>query len=203
MLIVFTAAQKGSIPPTPSIHRLPRGLPGYLILFAPHAFAPQRQFQSRKPPSPLVFLPISTHFTATPVIPLSSPALQPTSIRSTSHLESRTFTSDLAGRLRALTPNHSGQRSPPTYYRGCWHVVSRGLLLWYRHFLRPIGQRFTSRNPSSLTRRCWVRLSPIAQYSPLLPPVGVWTVSQFQCGRSPSQVGYRSSPWWAVISPTS
>ena len=30
------------------------------------------------------------------------------------------------------------------------------------------------------------------------PPVGVWTVSQFQCGRSPSQVGYRSSPWWAV-----
>ena len=88
--------------PTPSIHRLQRGLPGYLILFAPHAFAPQRQFQSRKPPSPLVFLPISTHFTATPVIPLSSPALQPTSIQSTSHLESRTFTSDLAGRLRAL-----------------------------------------------------------------------------------------------------
>ena len=102
-----------------------------------------------------------------------------------------------------FTPNHSGQRLPPTYYRGCWHVVSRGFLLWYRHFLRPIGQRFTSRNPSSLTRRCWVRLSPIAQYSPLLPPVGVWTVSQFQCGRSPSQVGYRSSPWWAVISPTS
>ena len=88
--------------PTPSSHRLRRGLPGYLILFAPHAFAPQRQFQSRKPPSPLVFLPISTHFTATPVIPLSSPALQPTSIQSNSHLESRTFTPDLAGRLRAL-----------------------------------------------------------------------------------------------------
>ncbi len=93
---------EGVDPPTPSIHRLPRGLPGYLILFAPHAFAPQRQFQSRKPPSPLVFLPISTHFTATPVIPLSSPALQPTSIQSNSHLESRTFTPDLAGRLRAL-----------------------------------------------------------------------------------------------------
>ena len=25
-----------------------------------------------------------------------------------------------------FTPSHSGQRSPPTYYRGCWHVVSRG-----------------------------------------------------------------------------
>ena len=24
--------------------------------------------------------------------------------------------------------------------------------------------------------------SAIVQYSPLLPPVGVWTVSQFQCG---------------------
>ena len=41
------------------------------------------------------------------------------------------------------------------------------------------------------------------QYSPLLPPVGVWAVSQSQCGRSPSQVGYGSSPWWAVTSPTS
>ena len=63
-------------PPTPSDHRLPRGLPGYLILFAPHAFEPQRQLQSSKPPSPLVFLLISTHFTATLGIPLTSPALQ-------------------------------------------------------------------------------------------------------------------------------
>ena len=61
--------------PTPSSHRLRRGLPGYLILFAPHAFEPQCQFQSRKPPSPLVFLLISTHFTATLGIPLSSPVL--------------------------------------------------------------------------------------------------------------------------------
>ncbi len=51
--------------PTPSSHRLRRGLPGYLILFAPHAFEPQRQLPSSKPPSPLVFLLISTHFTAT------------------------------------------------------------------------------------------------------------------------------------------
>ena len=27
-----------------------------------------------------------------------------------------------------FTPNKSEQRSPPTYYRGCWHVVSRGFL---------------------------------------------------------------------------
>ena len=68
--------------PTPSIHRLRRGLPGYLILFAPHAFEPQRQSSSSKPPSPLVFLPISTHFTATLGIPLSSPALKSSSIQS-------------------------------------------------------------------------------------------------------------------------
>ena len=61
--------------PTPSIHRLPRGLPGYLILFAPHAFEPQCQLQSSEPPSPPVFLLISTHFTATLGIPLTPPAL--------------------------------------------------------------------------------------------------------------------------------
>ncbi len=64
-----------ALSPTPSIHRLRRGLPGYLILFAPHAFEPQRQLSSSKPPSPLVFLLISTHFTATLGIPLTPPTL--------------------------------------------------------------------------------------------------------------------------------
>ena len=93
-----------------------------------------------------------------------------------------------------FTPNKSGQRLPPTYYRGCWHVVSRGFLLGYRHY-RPQRQSFTTRRPSSLTRRCCIRVSPIVQYSPLLPPVGVWAVSQSQCGRSTSQSGYRSRSW--------
>src|SRR5258708_12395522 len=66
--------------PTSSTHRLQRGLPGYLILFAPHAFAPQRQLLSREPPSPPVFFPISTNFTSTLVIPPSSPVLQPSTI---------------------------------------------------------------------------------------------------------------------------
>ena len=88
--------------PTPSIHRLQRGLPGYLILFAPHAFAPQRQLLSRKPPSPLVFLLISTHFTATLGIPLSSPVLKIGSFRCSSEVKPRDFTSDLLTRLHAL-----------------------------------------------------------------------------------------------------
>ena len=70
----------GRKPPTPSVQRLQRGLPGYLIPFAPHAFAPQRQLRARETPSPPVFLQISTHFTATPGIPLSSPALKSGSI---------------------------------------------------------------------------------------------------------------------------
>ena len=93
---------QGVSPRTPSIHRLQRGLPGYLILFAPHAFAPQRQLMSSRPPSPLVFLPISTHFTATPGIPITSPALKLYSFQSNSSLEKRTSTPDLQSRLRAL-----------------------------------------------------------------------------------------------------
>ena len=30
-----------------------------------------------------------------------------------------------------FTPSDSGQRSLPTYYRGCWHVVSRSLFIRY------------------------------------------------------------------------
>ena len=47
--------------------------------------------------------------------------------------------------------------------------------------LRPVG-------PSSFTRHGWVRVASIAQYSLLLPPVGVWSVSQYQCGGPSSQI---------------
>ena len=88
--------------PTPSTHRLRRGLPGYLILFAPHAFEPQRQFQSRKPPSPLVFFLISTHFTATLGIPPASTSLKNSSFKCSLKVEPSGFTSDLPSRLRSL-----------------------------------------------------------------------------------------------------
>ena len=68
-LNAFAATQKGSIPPTSSGHRLRPGLPGYLIPFAPLAFASQRQLASRTSLSPRAFLPISTHFTAPPEVP--------------------------------------------------------------------------------------------------------------------------------------
>src|SRR6201988_2702662 len=92
----------GLRPPTSSAHRLRRGLPGYLILFAPHAFAPQRQYRSRWPPSPPVFFPISTNFTSTLGIPPSSPGLKRGSLKCSSWVEPRPFTPDLPSRLRAL-----------------------------------------------------------------------------------------------------
>ena len=62
--------------PAPSLHRLGRGLPGYLIPFATHAFVPQCQRQTSKLPSPLVFFSISTDFTPTPKIPLAPSGLK-------------------------------------------------------------------------------------------------------------------------------
>ncbi len=138
---------QGVSPRTPSIHRLQRGLPGYLILFAPHAFAPHRQLSSSHPPSPLVFFLISTHFTATQGIPMTSPILKTNSFKCSSEVKPRDFTSDLSARLHALYTSKSGQRLPPTYYRGCWHVVSRGLFSGYRLLLFPCQR---SLQPESL-----------------------------------------------------
>ena len=93
---------EGVRPPTPSNHRLQRGLPGYLILFATHAFVPQRQLKPSRPPSPLVFLPISTHFTATRGIPPASTSLKLYSFKCSLWVEPIDFTSDLQSRLRTL-----------------------------------------------------------------------------------------------------
>ncbi len=130
----LASTQTGTNLPTSNAHRLGLGLPEYLILFAPLAFVPQRQYHSREPPSQPVFLLISTHFTATPRIPLSllysslvvSSAVSPM-IGEISHLTHETA-------YAPFTPSKSEQRSPPLYYRGCWHRVSRGFLLGYYHF---------------------------------------------------------------------
>ena len=85
-----------------SIHRLGRGLPGYLILFDPHAFVPQRQLRTSDLPSPLAFRVISTHFTATPRVPVTPYALQLASIKGSSMVGPPDFTPDLTSRLRTL-----------------------------------------------------------------------------------------------------
>jgi hypothetical protein len=93
-----------------------------------------------------------------------------------------------------FTPSNSGQRLPPPSYRGCWHGVSRGFFAGYRHY-RPQQKEFTTRRPSSSTRRCSLRLAPIGENSLLLPPVGVWAVSQSQSAWSSSQTRDPSRAW--------
>ncbi len=51
----FSYGREGVQPPRPSAHRLRRGLPGYLIPFATHAFVPQRQDWPSGLSSPSVF----------------------------------------------------------------------------------------------------------------------------------------------------
>ncbi len=67
-----------------------------------HAFVPQRQYRASEPPSPLVFLRISTNFTSTLAVPLTSPELKIFSIKGSSGVELQDFTPDLKTRLRTL-----------------------------------------------------------------------------------------------------
>ncbi|MBA0785732.1 hypothetical protein Gotri_026038 [Gossypium trilobum] len=43
-------------------------------------------------------------------------------------------------------------------------------------------KKFTTRGPSTSTRHCSIRLSPIMENSSLQPLIKVWAVSQSQCG---------------------
>ena len=87
---------------TASIHRLLRGLPGYLILFDTHAFVHQRQTYPGKLPSQSEFCAISMHFTATRHIPPASLTLKTGSFNGNPTVEPQHFTADLPARLRTL-----------------------------------------------------------------------------------------------------
>ena len=92
----------GCLSPTTSHHRLLCGLPGYLILFDPRTFVPQRQSRPRQLPSRSVFCAISMHFTATWHIPPAPFALETPSINGSPPVEPGYFTADLRVRLRTL-----------------------------------------------------------------------------------------------------
>ena len=98
----FPTAGSPSASPLPSAHRLRPGLPGYLIPFAPLAFASQRQVGSRDALSPRAFLPISTHFTAPPEVPAPPTSLQAGRIGAPSPVEP----GDFSGR-RAVPPTRA------------------------------------------------------------------------------------------------
>ena len=88
--------------PTPSTHRLGRGLPGYLIRFAPHAFVSERQDTPSILPSLLAFYRVSTDFTPTHDIPDASEYLNPAGFKHGRRVKLCDFMPDLMGRLQTL-----------------------------------------------------------------------------------------------------
>ena len=182
-LHAFATAESPSASPLPSAHRLRLGLPGYLIPFAPLAFASQRQQTSRTSLSPRAFLPISTHFTAPPEVPDPPTSLQTGRFGTTSPVEPGAFSI-----RRSRPPTRALSPVIPNNVRTVRLTAAAGTNLARassrdRSSLRlpPPRQEFTTRRPSSSTRRRSVRLAPIAEDSRLQPPVGVWAVSQSQC----------------------
>ena len=157
---------------------------------------PVRRLRLRPSPRYLRISPLHLEFPS----PLrsSSPAVSsalPRLSRGLSHL------TDQAA-CAPFMPSDTEQHSHLPSYRGCWHGISRCFFTgssWARgvrpHTFGDPRKEFTTREPSSSTRRRFVTLSRIAKYSELQPPVGVRAVSQSRCGRSPSQAGYPSSPW--------
>ena len=137
--------------PTASAHRLRLGLEGYLIPFAPLALVPQCQSVAKQhgPAGRLRHRCSSRDLRISPLhreFPLPLPhSSQPVSTAApglSPGIERWTW----AATYGPFTPNHSGQRLHPPYYRGCWHGVSRCLFLRYRQnffsekrSLRPTG----------------------------------------------------------------
>ncbi len=146
ILNALATALHGSIRTAPSIHRLRLGLPGSLIPFAPLAFVSQCQCRPSRVLSPLVFFPISAHFTAPPEIPSAPTVLQPGSFHRLSRVEPWDLTADLKSHLQTLYAQSFRITLASSVLRGCWHRVSRCLFPRYRHCFfsgkrssRPVG----------------------------------------------------------------
>jgi hypothetical protein len=90
-----------------------------------------------------------------------------------------------------FTPSESGQRSPPTYYRGCWHVVSRGFLLCYRQGLSISSQACSSQKTEFYNPKAFITHAALLRQACA------------HCGRFPTAASRRSLgrvsvPVWPV-----
>ncbi len=120
---------------------------------------PVRRFRHRCSSRYLRISPLHREFHAP--LPPSSTAVSPAGSELSPEVSQVTYRTAYA----PFTPNNSEQRSHPLYYRGCWHRVSRCFFHRYHHYF-PGRKEFTPQGASSSTRRCCVRVSPIAQNSP-------------------------------------
>ncbi len=87
-----------------------------------------------------MFLPISTHFTVHREFHFPLQSSRTTVSRITPQLSHGILPWTYGPAYELFTPSNSGQRSPPTSYRGCWHVVSRGFLSGYRPSSSPLTE---------------------------------------------------------------
>ena len=90
-----------------------------------------------------------------------------------------------------FTPNKSGQRLPPTYYRGCWHVVSRGFLVSYRH-----SHSISSMSRSSLTTELYDPKTFFTHAALLVQGFPHWR--KFPTAASRRSLGRVSVPMWPI-----
>ena len=91
-----------------------------------------------------------------------------------------------------FTPNDSGQRLLPTYYRGCWHVVSRSFFWRYRQ-----PTRLFTGEPSSLLKGVY---NPKAVF----PHAALLRHAFAHCARFPTAASRRSLgrvsvPVWLIV----
>jgi len=168
----------------------------YLILFATYAFVSQRQGRPSWMPSLLGFRSISTDFTPTPTVPPASNALYSAHLFRSFKVKPWKFNGRCGGTptdsLRPINPDNAwGTRITATAGTSLVTPYSWNTVISYNEILLP-EKLFTSRRTSSSTRRRWFRVSPIDQYSRLLPPVGVWAMFQSHCWRSCSHTAYPS-----------
>ncbi len=131
-LNALATAQEGSIPPTPSAHRLQHRTTGVSNPVRSPSFrlsvsiGPGSRLRHRCSSQYLRISPLHWEFRFP--LPTSSRAVS-NAIPWLSHGISRlTYTAAYA----LFTPNNSEQRSLPPSYRGCWHGVSRNFFCGYR-----------------------------------------------------------------------
>src|SRR3569833_736741 len=91
-----------------------------------------------------------------------------------------------------FTPSNSDYRSHPTYYRGCWHVVSRCLFFRYRHYAKILARRVSFRtkvlyNPKAF----FTHATLLDQGCPHCP--------KFPTAASRRSLGRVSVPVWLVV----
>ena len=90
-----------------------------------------------------------------------------------------------------FTPSNSGQRLPPTYYRGCWHVVSRGFLVGYRQ------------DVNSYSDTCSSPTTEFYEPKPFITHAALLHQTFVHCGRFPTAASRRSLgrvsvPMWPI-----